>query len=85
MQYIHDGFYEVDYYTEMVCPFPRNDAPVEPNGQDPSDSLLDQDLLTRMEEIIIEWLKDYAEKNHCKFMCAGIGVEEVRLVRSFFE
>jgi hypothetical protein len=56
----------------MVCP-------LKPK-QNSSDTLLDQQLLSQMEDEIIRWLIDYSERNHCKFQAAGIGVEEGDLI-----
>jgi hypothetical protein len=62
----------VDYYTALVCPL----KPPE-NGD-----ALDQQLLIRMEHEIINWLREYAVQHHCKFMAAGIGVEEGDVVEA---
>jgi hypothetical protein len=67
-KYIHDGYCGLDYFIGTVCP-------LKPKAQR-NDTVMDQELLSRLESEIIEWLRDYAEHRGCKIMAVGIGVEE---------
>ncbi|KAJ3144122.1 hypothetical protein HDU89_008969 [Geranomyces variabilis] len=86
--YVHDGFYEVDFTTQILAdtqgfreisdtdqPTPPLDLTSDVGRVAMADivKFVSKDSLTRMETAIIAWLKAYAASHRYKIMAAGIG------------
>ncbi|KAI8820358.1 uncharacterized protein EV422DRAFT_573927 [Fimicolochytrium jonesii] len=86
--YVHDGFYEVDFTTQIMAdtqgfheisdtdqPTPPVDSTSDVGRVAMADiaDFVSKDYLTRMETAILAWLKAYAASHRYKIMAAGIG------------
>ncbi|KAJ3004613.1 hypothetical protein HKX48_001135 [Thoreauomyces humboldtii] len=86
--YVHDGFYEVDFTTQVLTHQSKDfvvvndtDRPVlDSTQQKPSQLTVNigdfhEGVLKRLERATVRWLKDYAHTRNYKIMAAGIGVQ----------
>ncbi|KAJ3144866.1 hypothetical protein HDU86_001339 [Geranomyces michiganensis] len=86
--YVHDGFYEVDFTTQILAdtqvfreisdtdqPTPPVDLTSDVGRVAMADivEFVSKDSLTRMETAIIAWLKAYAASHRYKILAAGVG------------
>ncbi|KAJ3327153.1 hypothetical protein HDU76_012303, partial [Blyttiomyces sp. JEL0837] len=80
--YIHDGFFAIDYIVgnshSQGGKESLHEVPQSQSGTMPQTSIETggQTGLAMLENKIIQWLRQYAEKNNVKFSAAGIGISK---------